>query len=147
MTIGTPAGTHKNKWTLRMKFRCARNTPNLKRRENACHCRLSDCEHVGTYSVSRNDLFGDVREGRTSPASSSCVGGRSRERSSELRWLAATVTDPPHSPSRSFSFSLLPFDNRRLFFVFPSSASLHRLNSVLSLSYEVGSVDTVVGGE
>jgi hypothetical protein len=69
-------GAHKNRWTLRMKFLCARNTPNLNRRENACHCRLSDCEHVGTYSVSRIVLFGDVREGRTS---SSCVGGRSRE--------------------------------------------------------------------
>lgn len=135
-----------------MNFLCARNTTNLKRRDNACHCRLRDCEHVGTYSVSlkrRMAPDGDVTEGpaRTSSGSSSRVGDRSRERSSEYDFVPATATDPPHDASMPFSFSLSPLDNRLFFLFLFSSVSLHRLKTVLSLSYEVGSVEMVVDGE
>lgn len=77
------AQTHNKEWTLRMNFLSARNKANLKRRDNACHCRLRDCEQEGTYSVSSMRRTGEVRRDPTgtSSASSSRVGGRSRERS------------------------------------------------------------------
>lgn len=81
---GAPMQTHNNDWTLRIIFLCARNTPNLNRRVNACHCRLRECVHVGTNSVvelrKMAPLGGEDVASRTSSDPSSSVGGRSRER-------------------------------------------------------------------